>query len=483
MLTDFNNQKENALKQFRNKDYSSSRDRYQALIKMDEYNDIDYTARSTILNGLLVSIYHLFQMDTSNLKLIDEFESYIKLYFVNATNTTADEKSKWADNIIANLLDYAFEITLSKNCSFQLNAHSPLGEIQENIRLQIRNYLDQFIDIFHSQHMSHTFFYNILLTTILKERHNFERMGLPFQFARNTFWLSLIYLDKTKGNPECFKSRSGIMDILADLVFFYNMSDANLQYEPEKEAIKWLELSLKEYPDNKFADMRIKELRKILTTRQQINRFMHDTASKISSAREKINMVLEKVFQSDELFKLVIDLQNYLNTIYYSYRLTNKLSPKIDKVELCSVLKQLDNFFPSAIRLRGFESNPQIETDADYLMMVMQNLIKNSIEAYKRNGIKPPFPAVEISFNPEELSIQIKDWAGGIPDEFLVRNSLFDPFVSSKGVYQDCGLGLAIVYQTVVELLKYKIDVYNYTENEQVIGAIFKITIKLPEDD
>jgi len=31
--------------------------------------------------------------------------------------------------------------------------------------------------------------------------------------------------------------------------------------------------------------------------------------------------------------------------------------------------------------------------------------------------------------------------------------------------------------------LKYKIDVYNYTENEQVIGAIFKITIKLPEDD
>jgi signal transduction histidine kinase len=93
--------------------------------------------------------------------------------------------------------------------------------------------------------------------------------------------------------------------------------------------------------------------------------------------------------------------------------------------------------------------------DCSKLCRIINNLIKNAIEAFE--GSNNPNPEITLNINAEcnPNVIQVRDNGPGIPIQF--RDKLFDPFVSSSKA-GGTGLGLAIVKQ-FVEAHKGKIEV------------------------
>lgn len=102
-------------------------------------------------------------------------------------------------------------------------------------------------------------------------------------------------------------------------------------------------------------------------------------------------------------------------------------------------------------------SLPPTMGDADQLMQVMQNLLKNAAEATPkvgglitvrtsyRAGMKVRGPAGKFESLP--LQVVIADNGSGVPDE--IRRHIFEPFVTSKST--GSGLGLALVSKIVAD--------------------------------
>ena len=119
-----------------------------------------------------------------------------------------------------------------------------------------------------------------------------------------------------------------------------------------------------------------------------------------------------------------------------------------DVVELHRV-----NLHPIVVEFELEEALPSIKANASALRQVLNNLIINAHHAIADNQtisgngkllIRSTF-ASQISGN--YIDIEIADSGPGIPDD--IRDSLFDPYVSSKA--KGSGLGLAIVKRIIEE--------------------------------
>ncbi len=119
-------------------------------------------------------------------------------------------------------------------------------------------------------------------------------------------------------------------------------------------------------------------------------------------------------------------------------------------------------------------SSPDMQLDADQIMQVIKNLVKNAIDALKGDGhIK-----INTRNNPDtgEYYIEIQDNGPGIPAE--MRDKLFEPFFTTKKIGEGTGLGLAVCYG-IVKMHKGRISVD--TNDDPAQGDTFtKFTISLP---
>lgn len=124
--------------------------------------------------------------------------------------------------------------------------------------------------------------------------------------------------------------------------------------------------------------------------------------------------------------------------------------PKLAHVDLGDLVEQLVDFHVwewSQSRVNVIFSPPPdpipIRADANQLRQAMLNLVKNAVEA------SPPDSTVSIQIIPKDRSfeITITDEGEGIPPE--LRDSLFEPFVTSKA--KGTGLGLAMTQEIITE--------------------------------
>ncbi len=116
------------------------------------------------------------------------------------------------------------------------------------------------------------------------------------------------------------------------------------------------------------------------------------------------------------------------------------------------------------------DENTLINGDVNSLVQVINNMISNSIQAYKGKAEQSIDLIAEENEN--NLIISIKDYASGIPEK--VKNKLFKEMITTKGK-NGTGLGLYMSYSTIKAHFNGDIIL----ESEEGKGSTFSIIIPL----
>lgn len=109
------------------------------------------------------------------------------------------------------------------------------------------------------------------------------------------------------------------------------------------------------------------------------------------------------------------------------------------------------------LRLEKPEDTPRVQVDANQMEQVLSNLAVNALQVTPEGGevtirIDETRASPPADHGGEEgtfLRIAVEDQGEGIEEE--VRDRIFEPFVTTKGVGEGTGLGLAIAYGIVKE--------------------------------
>jgi signal transduction histidine kinase len=111
------------------------------------------------------------------------------------------------------------------------------------------------------------------------------------------------------------------------------------------------------------------------------------------------------------------------------------------------MLRELASSFKAperiSLRFRFAESTPKVWLDEALLRQVLDNLIRNAVEAITGNGVVE----IETDVVDHNIVIRVKDSGSGISSDSQAK--LFEPFYTTKP--QGTGLGLATSQQIVFE--------------------------------
>jgi signal transduction histidine kinase len=177
-------------------------------------------------------------------------------------------------------------------------------------------------------------------------------------------------------------------------------------------------------------------------------------------SREKLNQtVASLVEQIDGLTRIANEFSNF----------AKMPNPNEEIIDLGLLIQGVVDIFSQSERIHIYFSLPVekifMSADKDMLVRILNNLIKNAIQASQLGGI------IEVELNKSEyITVLVKDYGSGISNE--TRDKLFVPYFTTKST--GTGLGLAMVKQ-MVELHKGSISV----KSKLGESTIFKIQFPL----
>jgi len=165
---------------------------------------------------------------------------------------------------------------------------------------------------------------------------------------------------------------------------------------------------------------------------------LHQMPQADEDSRALMNIVTREI---DRLNRLLTDLLDY----------ANPRSLEIEPFDLVGLVRDTVGVFSQdrglagvAVELvAGDELGPvEMSGDASKLRQVLWNLLRNGAEAASQGG---GHVAVEVTAEPAEVVIRVRDDGPGIPAEH--RQRVFEPFFTTKA--RGTGLGLATVHSLV----------------------------------
>ncbi|MEL7069192.1 MAG: ATP-binding protein [Cyanobacteria bacterium J06581_3] len=133
---------------------------------------------------------------------------------------------------------------------------------------------------------------------------------------------------------------------------------------------------------------------------------------------------------------------------------------------------------PAISIVKAYESLPPVDCYADQLNQVFMNILTNAIDAIDQAGVCGEQSASESALESnsicqvsiqtfqrnDSIVIQITNSGPPVPPE--VSRRMFDPFFTTKVVGQGTGMGLAISYQTIVDLHKGSLEYTRTSEGK-----------------
>ena len=130
--------------------------------------------------------------------------------------------------------------------------------------------------------------------------------------------------------------------------------------------------------------------------------------------------------------------------------------------------------------ITDLEEELKINSYKNELIQCLLNIFNNSLDALNQNNIIDKYLFITIKKQENNIIINIKDNALGIPDNIL--NKIFQPYFTTKHQSQGTGLGLYMTHKLITEGLEGTISVknekYKYGKKDYR-GACFTITIPL----
>ena len=119
----------------------------------------------------------------------------------------------------------------------------------------------------------------------------------------------------------------------------------------------------------------------------------------------------------------------------------------------------------------------QVRGDTQRLIQVFINLLSNARDASPRGSTI----IVRASNHGPNVRFEVEDFGSGLP-QGDIRNTLFEPFVTTKDTGKGTGLGLALVYG-IVEEHEGRIQLIDKSDYDQGNGVIVLITLPAWQPD
>ncbi|WP_341325712.1 ATP-binding protein [Methylotuvimicrobium sp. KM2] len=337
----------------------------------------------------------------------------------------------------------------------------------EQLADQSRCWVKGIIDAWSSEELALT----VLLKKVFDERMDFKhRDGMKY-----TQILANLYLQLSKPFGDSYHAeQAAVMNILSDLCYFEGGENS------EEQALQWIEQSLMLNPNDEFAKRRKKNIHNSLAIADQIRRFNHDANNEIGGLKsnlQKMKSLLSTLPGNEASLHCLQKINNAVLRIAGVHRFVQKQMPDFKSVDLIGgIIQPLLASYNDRLNITLQPQTPvEWEVDADYLRLALDNLIKNSQEAFERRQIDPAQRQLSITVqpSPDILEIQIQDNAGGIDPKYY--DTLFEPYVSSKGVQKQTGLGLYNA-KTAIESMEGSLELASQQPEN---GTLF--IIRLPQ--
>ena len=202
----------------------------------------------------------------------------------------------------------------------------------------------------------------------------------------------------------------------------------------------------------------LEEIRQVLDIYHKI------TPDNVEEKLQEIEELKAKVEYKEairEINKLIESIKNGTNRtteIVKGLRTFSRLDEDILKMAdihegLDSTLILLHNKYKNRIEIvRNYGILPFVECYPGQLNQVFMNILSNAVDAIDEKGTI----TIKTLLSNNLIKISIKDTGQGIPEN--IREKIFDPFYTTKGVGKGTGLGLSIS-QSIIEKHRGSIDV------------------------
>ena len=203
--------------------------------------------------------------------------------------------------------------------------------------------------------------------------------------------------------------------------------------------------------DLRSMEERLLQSERLATVGRFASQIAHEIRNPLNSISLNVEMLDEQVSGNKEargLIRSVLRELDRLNDIVNEYLQFSRFpKPQLKYGQVEGMIRELAAGFkpPERISLRFHlaESTPKVWRDEGLLRQVLDNLIRNAIEAINGNGVVE----IETDVDEQHLVIRVKDSGSGISPESQAK--LFEPFYTTKP--QGTGLGLATSQQIVFE--------------------------------
>jgi len=202
--------------------------------------------------------------------------------------------------------------------------------------------------------------------------------------------------------------------------------------------------------------------------------------------KKELNLKISLEEELDVFNQINTTTQHLSDTIdnFRDYFRSGKEKTKFNlKILYKQTLKLINSKFKSLnIEVIANADNVFITSLENEVTQVLMNIINNARDILETKENQKRLIFIDISKNDVDAIIEIKDNAGGIPEDII--DKIFEPYFTTKHQSQGTGIGLYMSQDMVVKHMKGTIKVENdeYTyEDISYKGAKFTVTLPLKE--
>jgi signal transduction histidine kinase len=226
--------------------------------------------------------------------------------------------------------------------------------------------------------------------------------------------------------------------------------------------------------DLQTMEKRLLQSERLATVGRFASQIAHEIRNPLNSISLNVELLEDEVGSNVEargLIRSVLKELDRLNDIVSEYLQFSRFpKPHLKRGHVEGVIRDLESSFKSperiSFRVQLADSTPEVWLDEGLLRQVLDNLIRNAVEAITGNG------AVDIGTDVVDryVVIRVKDTGVGISAE--QQSKLFEPFFTTKA--QGTGLGLATSQQIIFEH-----NGHLLVESQPGNGSIFSILLPI----